>query len=176
MSTLKLGKASGSDNVKNRIPKEAAVPLSNPLCDIFNYSMSECVCPNKWKEANVSPLYNKDDPSVVSNYRPVSLLSTIGKVMENIHKYILNFFNDNQVITCLQSGFVPGDSTVNQFVDIYNIFCKALDEGKEVRAVFLDISKAFDRVWHKGLQFKLKQAGINVILLQWLSYYHSDWQ
>ena len=123
------------------------------------------------------PIYKKDDPSLVSNYRPVSLLSTIGKVMEkNIHKYIFNFFNDNQVITCLQSGFVPGDSTVNQLVDIYNIFCKTLDEGKEVRAVFLDISKAFDRVWHKGLLFKLKQAGINATLLQWLSNYLSDRQ
>ena len=177
LSTLKLGKASGPDNVNYRILKEAAEPLSNPLCDLFNYSMSKCVCPNIWKEANVSPLYKKDDPSLVSNYRPVSFLSTIGKVMEKIiHKYIFNFFNDNQVITCLQSGFVPGDSTVNQLVDIYNIFCKALDEGKEVRAVFLDISKAFDRVWHKGLLFKLKQAGINATLLQWLYNYLSDRQ
>ena len=63
----------------------------------------------------------------MTHYRPVSLLSTIGKVMEKIiHKYIFNFFNDNQVITCLQSGFVPGDSTVNQLVDIYNIFCKGI--------------------------------------------------
>ena len=57
-------------------------------------------------------------------------------------------------------------------VDIYNTFCKALDEGKEVRAVFLDISKAFDRV--KGLLFKLKQAVINSTVLQWLSSYLSD--
>ena len=139
--------------------------------------MSKCICPNIWKEANVSPLYKKDDQSLVSNYRLVSLLSTIGKVMEKyIHKYIFNFFNDNQVITCLQSGFVPGDSTVNQLVDIYNIFCKALDEGKEIRAVFLDISKAFDRVWHKVLLFKLKQGGINATLLQWLSNYLSVWK
>ena len=61
-------------------------------------------------------------------------------------------------------------------VDIYKIFCNALDEGKEVRAVFLDISKAFDHVWHKGLLFKLKQSGINTTLLQWLSYYLSDRQ
>ena len=79
-----IGKTSGPDNVTNRILKEAAVPLSNPLCDLFNYSMSKCVCPNVWKEANVSPLYKKDYPSLVSNYRPVSLLSTIGKVMEKI--------------------------------------------------------------------------------------------
>ena len=175
LNTLKLGKASGPDNVNNRILKEAAVPLSDSLCDLFNYSMSKRVCPNIWKEANVSPLYKKDDPSIVSNYRPVSLLSTIGKVMEKIiHKHMYILFKDNQVITCFQLGFVPGDSTVNQLVDIYNTFCKALDEGEEVRAVFLDISKAFDRVWHKGLLFKLKQAGINSTLLQWLSSYLSD--
>ena len=92
LNTLKLGKASGPDNVNNRILKEAAVPLSDPLCDLFNYSMSKRVCPNIWKEANVSPLYKKDDPSIVSNYRPVSLLSTIGKVMEKIiHKHMFNF-------------------------------------------------------------------------------------
>ena len=68
-----------------------------------------------------------------------------------MHKYLCNFFRDNNVITPFQSGFVPGDSTVNQLIDIYNTFCKALDEGKEVHAIFCNISKAFDRVWHKGL-------------------------
>ena len=87
---------------------------------------------------------------------------------------MFNFFNDNEVITCLQSGFVPGDSTANQLVDIYNTFCKALDEEKEVRAVFLDISKAFNRAWHTGLIFKLKQASINASLLEWLSNYLSN--
>ena len=83
----------------------------------------------------------------MSNYRPISLLSTVSKVLEKIvHKYLFNFFRDNNVITAFQSGFVPGDSTVNQLIDIYNTFCKALDEGKKVRAIFCDISKAFDRV------------------------------
>ena len=88
-----------------------------------------------------------------------------------VHKHIFNYFKDHEIITCLQSGFVPGDSTVNQLVDIYNTFCKALDEGLEVRAVFCDISKAFDRIWHKGLLFKLKRAGINGLLLDWLTDY-----
>ena len=86
-------------------------------------------------------------------------------------KYLLNFFRDHQVITTLQSGFIPGDSTVNQLVDIYNTFCKALDEGKEVRAVFCDISKAFDRLWHKGLLYKLKSVGVTDSLLHWCSDY-----
>ena len=73
----------------------------------------------------------------------------MGKVLEKIvHKHLFNFLNAHHVITTLQSDFVPGDSTVNQLVDIYYTFCKALDQGKENRAIFCDISKAFDRVWY----------------------------
>ena len=60
---------------------------------------------------------------------------------------------------------------MNQLVDIYNTFCQALDAGKEVRAIFCDISKAFDRVWHKGLLFKLNSVGISGSLLQWFMDY-----
>ena len=68
-----------------------------------------------------------------------------------IYKHMFNFFKDHEVLTRLQSRFVPGDSTAIQILDIYNTFCKAVVDGKEVRAVFCDISKAFDRVLHKGL-------------------------
>ena len=70
---------------------------------------------------------------------------------------------DHEVLTTLQSGFISGDSTVNQLVDIYNSFCKAIDE---VRAIFCDITKAFDRVWHKGLLYKVQTVGITGHLLQ----------
>ena len=100
--------------------------------------MSKSICPDIWKEANVSSLHKKDDPFLVNNYRLISLLSTAGKVKEKvIHKHMSHFFKDHEVLTRLQSGFVSGDSTANQLVDIYNTFCKALDDGKEVRAVFV---------------------------------------
>ena len=99
----------------------------------------------------------------------------MGKVLEKIvHKHLFNFLNTHHVITTLQLGFVPGDSTANQLVDIYNTFCKALDEGKEIRAIFCDISKAFDRVWHKGLLYKLETAGISGSLLSWFTDYLND--
>ena len=91
-----------------------------------------------------------------------------------MHKYLFNFFRDNKVITALQSGFVSGDSTVNQLIDIYNTFCKFLDEGKEFRAIFCEISKAIDRVWHNGLLFKLKSAGVSGSLLTLFSDYLND--
>ena len=75
-----------------------------------------------------------------------------------------------------QSGFLPGRSTVTQLAEMYDLFCKAVNSGKEIRVVFLDISKAFDRVWHKGLLFKLKSCGITGKLLEWLKDYLTDRQ
>ena len=78
------------------------------------------------------------------------------------------------MLSSLQSGFIPGDSTVNQLTYLYHTFCEALDAGKEVRAVFCDISKAFDRVWHKGLIHKLEAAGVAGETLTWFRNYLSD--
>ena len=89
--------------------------------------------------------------SVVSNYQPISSLNTESKVLERlVFKYLFNHFQNNNLLSSLQPGFMPGDSTVNQLAFLYNIFCQALDSGKEVRAVFCDISKAFDHIWHSG--------------------------
>ena len=152
LETLQTGKASGPDNINNYVLKTCSSELSHPLFKLFNLSPSLSKVPKAWKEANVTPVFKKDDPRDCKNYRPISLLSTLGKVMEKIvHKHVFNFLSANNVITSLQSGFVPGDTTANQLFDIYYTFSKALDDGLEVKAVFCDISKAFDRVWHKGL-------------------------
>ena len=62
LQTLKLGKSSVPDNINNKILKEIASPISKPLCDLFNFSLSRGIFPEAWKQANVSPLYKKDDP------------------------------------------------------------------------------------------------------------------
>ena len=121
--------------------------LSYHLSSSFNLSLYSSKVHQAWREANVAPVFKKDDPSDCKNYRPISLLTTLGKVMEKpVHLHVFNFLNANSVITSLQSCFVPGDSTVNQLVDIYNTFSKALDDGLEVNATFCEISNAFDRV------------------------------
>ena len=132
LKSLPTGKAAGPDVINNRLLKELAQLLALPLSDLFNFSLSSGSVPHIWKQANVTPIHKKNDPSDVPNYRPISLLSTVSKVLEKIvHKYLFNFFRDDNVITPFQSGFVQGDSTVNQLIDINNTFCKALDEGKE---------------------------------------------
>ena len=77
------------------------------------------------------------------------------------------------MLSSLQSGFIPGDSTVNQLANLYHMFTEALDAGKEVRTVFCDISKGFDCVWHEGLIYKLKAAGVSGDVLRWFQSYHS---
>ena len=78
------------------------------------------------------------------------------------------------MLSFFQSGFISGDSTVNHLTYLYHIFCHALDSGNEVRAVFCDISKSFDRVWHAGLLYKLEAAGVTGEVLNGFKSYLSD--
>ena len=174
LKILDSNKDVGPDLIHGRILKECQEQLAKPLCQLFKKSLSLKKFPSDWKLANVIPIYKKDDRADPKNYRPISLLSILGKVFERIvFKYVHNFFLENQFIISAQSGFTAGDSTTNQLIDIYNSFCKALDEGKEIRAVFCDISKAFDKVWHRGLIYKLQKAGISGSLLAWFENYLS---
>ena len=175
LKTLIVGKASGPNGLSNRILNELSSQLSSPLCSLFNQSLQTGYLPESYKEANVSPVPKKGDVSIVSNHRPISLLNAEAKVFERlVFKYLFNHFRDNNLLSSLQSGFIPGDSTVNQLTFLYNTFCQALDSGKEVRAVFCDISKAFDRVWHVGLLHKLKASGVKGKILDWFKHYLSD--
>ena len=85
-----------------------------------------------------------------------------------VFKHLYNHFNDNDIKTPLQCGFIPGDSTTNQFF-LYDTFFQALDAGKEVLVLFCDISKAFERVWDTGLLHKLQAAGVLGNLLGWFN-------
>ena len=87
---------------------------------------------------------------------------------------MFRFFLDNKLITSNQSGFKPGDSCINQLLSITHEIYKSFDDGLEVRSVFLDISKAFDKVWHEGVIFKLEQNGISGDLLNILTDFLSN--
>ena len=145
---MKINKASGPDLISPRLLKEGAIVLARPFSVIFNGSLQQGYFPPAWKTANVSLVHKKDEKSLPSNYRPISLLSSPGKVMERcVHKHLYNYVTSHQLLTPLQSGFVQGDSTTYQLLHTYHTFCEAVDNGKEVRAVFCDISKAFDMIY-----------------------------
>ena len=140
---------------------------------------------------NVTPVHKKDNKQITNNYRPIFLLPIFAKVFENIIvRNLDNHLVSNNLITNNQSGFRPGDSVTNQLIYLVDEIFKSFDcnENLEVRSVYLDMSKAFDKVWHEGIIFKLKQNGVTGNLLKLLENYlsnrkqivvlnemHSDW-
>ena len=132
--------------------------------------MQSGVFPTEWKMANVVPVYKKNDKQNIKNYRPVSVLPIFEKIFERIiYNEMYPFFILTELISPNQSGFKQGDSCINQLLSITHDIYQSLDEGYEARGVFLDISKAFDKVWHKGLLYKLEQNGIKGPLLNILA-------
>ena len=104
LKSLDTCKASGPNGLSNRILKELSKELSTPLCSLFNLSLSTGILPISYKEANVCSVYKKDDPSLVSSYRPISLLNSEDKVFERIvFKHLFNHLQDNYIYSHLYS-------------------------------------------------------------------------
>ena len=174
LRSVNINKARGADGIINKLIKICADSITKVLTYFVNLSLRSGVFPDDWKQANVTPIFKKDDRQLKSNYRPVSLLNAFSKIIEKVvFTRIYNFLLDINFLYPLQSGFRPGDSTVNQLVYMVHKIYDAFEHGKEVRMVYLDISKAFDRVWHKGLLLKLKSISIRDPLLGWLMSYLS---
>ena len=111
---------------------------------------------------------------LVKNYRPISLLPILGKMFGRvIYNSLFNYFQSDRLFTLSQSGFLPGDSCIAQLLSIIHEIQTTFDENPtvDVRGVFSDISKAFDKVWHDGIIFKLKSYGVEGELLLLLKNY-----
>ena len=166
---LNPNKANGCDGISGQMLLLCDDSVTLPLKIIFCNILSTAVYPDMWKLANVTPIFKKGDKQLIKNYRPISLLPICGKVFEKIiFNNLYNHLTRYHLITKNQPGFRPGDSTTNQLIDRVNEIHHAFDSttSLEVRAIFLDISKAFDKVWHDGLIFKMRQSGISGQLLK----------
>ena len=169
---LNPNKSVGNDKISHKLLKLTKHSISKPLVLLFNKSITECKFPDLWKHGLIMSLFKKGNTNMSSNYIPIALLSCVGKLMERVvYKHLYNFFVENNLIYKLQSGFLKGHSTVHQLIDIYHQVCLGIEAGQHTCMVFCDVSKAFDRVWIKGLLFKLKQNGINGNVLKWTEHY-----
>ena len=148
--------------------------IAKPLKYLFESSLTAGIFPEDWKKANTIPVHKKESKNCLKNYRPISLLPIFSKIFEKpIFNALFHFFVQNQLFTDRQSGFIPGDSCISQLLFITQEILKLLDcnPPEDVRGVFLDIAKAFDKVWHKALIFKLKACGVEGKLIMLLGNY-----
>ena len=174
---LKVHKPHGHDDISMRMIKICDKSILKPLILLFENSIKSSYYPDIWKKSNIIPVHKKNDKQLVNNYRPISLLPIFGKIFEKIiFNRIYNFLSEENLLNNNQSGFRPSDSCVNQLLSITHEIFEAFDCNPtlEVRSVFLDISKAFDKVWHEGLLYKLKSMGISGELIKLLENYLSN--
>ena len=165
----KPGKSAGPDGIHSRVVVETQEQLVGPLTIIFNKSLSEGVVPDSWKEAEVVPIFKKgkrDDPG---NYRPVSLTSVCGKIMEKIvRKEIVDHSERNEVISDVQHGFVQGKSCQTQLLTVIEEWTKWMEERKPFDCLYFDYRKAFDSVPHMRLMRKIESCGITGQVQRWI--------
>ena len=171
---LNINKAHGHDDISIRMIKICDKSLIKPLTFLFKTSVRSSHYPDIWKKSNIIPVHTKNDKRLVNNYRPISLLPVFGKIFEKIvFNKIYKLLLKEKLLNPNQSGFRPSDSCINQLIAITHEIFKAFDCNPplEVRSVFLDISKAFDKVWHEGLIYKIKSMGVSGQLLNLLENY-----
>ena len=152
--------------------KATAPTIAKGVKILFNKSIQLGEVPREWKRSSVVPVPKSNDTCQTSNYRPISLLSVLSKLLEkHLYKHILKHIESTMPLALQQWGFRSGRSTVSALLDVVHKWLQSMDIGKEACATFFDLRKAFDSVPHRSLLEKLKTSGVNEHILSWLFSY-----
>ncbi|CAM4529932.1 unnamed protein product [Lepidochelys kempii] len=169
LEKLDVHKSMGPDELHPRVLKELAAVIAEPLAIIFENSWRTREVPDDWKKAKVVPIFKKGKKEDPGNYRPESLTSVPGKIMEQVLKEsILKHLHERKVIRNSQHGFTKGRSCLTNLIAFYDEITGSMDEGKAVDVLYLDFSKAFDTVSHSILVSKLKKHGLDEFTIRWV--------
>ena len=170
LKSLNPHKTPGLDGIHPKPIKELADILALPLTIIFKRSTTCGQLPRNWLDAVISPIYKKGQRCIPENYRPVSLLSIICKVLERIiTNQIVQHIMENELSCHQQHGFTKGKSTTTNLLEALNFWSEAMMHGIPVDVLFLDYSKAFDAVPHQRLIQQVKSFGIHGEALEWIA-------
>ena len=168
-------KSSGPNSIPTQILQLLANDICKPLAVIFNLSFNSGTYPDMLKIANAIPIFKKDSKLITSNYRPISLLSNINKLLEKLmFARVYKFLEENKYLYSLQFGFRTKYSTNLTLINITESVRSALDDKKVVGGVFVDLQKSFDTVNHEILIHKLGYYGIRGTINDWFSSYLSS--
>ena len=175
---LDLSKASGPDCIPVVVLKNCEPELCCILAELFNKCLKESCFPDCWKVSSVVPVFkNVGEGLLLKSYRPVSLLSVVSKVFEKlVNNRIVDHLEKCGLFSDFQYGFRSSRSTADLLTVVSDRIAKAFNRSGATRAVALDISKAFDRVWHAGLLHKLKSYGISGQIFSLISSFLSNRQ
>ena len=170
LSSINTNASMGPDSIPSLVLNNYRDQLCQPLSTIFNVSFQQSRVPDLWSVAHVVPIFKgKGEKSNCKNYRPVSLTSSVCKVMETIIKNeIFDHVGRFGLLTRHQHGFRSKFSTISQLLECLNDWTSVLDNNKQTDVAYLDFAKAFDSVSHPKLLSKLRSLGISGLLLQWI--------
>ena len=168
-------KSPGPDRFLPRVLKEVRDEITPHLSKIFNKSMGTGCVPSDWREAEVTPIFKKGDKSLPSNYRPISLTSVVGKLMESIIvDEIANHLESNHLLGNSQHGFRRQRSCLTNLLEFFHFVFSEHDRDKAVDVIYLDFQKAFDKVPHRRLMRKVRSLGVEGFVADWIEGWLKD--
>ena len=160
LSFLKTNEATGLDQISAKLLNDSASTIASSLTKIFNASLALQTFPDIWKRGKIIPLFKCNDPTAPSNYRPITSLPTLSKIMERIvHRQIYKYLQEHKLITSEQFSFRPNLSTNVTLTQVTEEILYNMENKLNTGAVFIDLRKAFDTVDHTLLIRKLKLFG-----------------
>ncbi|CAH2096742.1 unnamed protein product [Euphydryas editha] len=170
LTRLDINKGAGSDGIPPLFWRNCAKYLSSPITLIFNMSLKEGVFPTIWKKAHIVPIHKKDSKTKIENYRGISILNTLGKILEKcvyaaIYPVIIKGLPNEQ------HGFLKNRSTITNLAYFSDYILSNMERSGQIDVIYTDFEKAFDRVDHLILLSKLQQLGIHGDLLRWIKSY-----
>ena len=175
LKSINLHKACGIDKLSPRMLKLAAPIIAPSIAKLINHSFNTASFPQRWKTAKVSPLFKGGDSEDLNNYRPISVLPVLSKVIErHVHDSLSRYLCENNLIYSKQSGFRKLHSTETALIRIIDELLFNLDNNCVSGMILIDYCKAFDMVDHVILLDKLHAYGLDNTSLSWFQSYLSD--
>ena len=175
--SLKPKNSSGYDDISNNLVKELHPVILKPLTEVINRSLQEGIFPDNMKRSDTIPLYKTKEKYYTTNYRPISLLLTLSKILEKVvYKRTVKFLDKNGIIYNSQYGFREKHSCIDAVMELTTEILKSKENNLHTASVFLDLSKAFDTLDPKILIKKLEKYGLRGVVLNWFESYLTNRQ